>query len=1018
MRATWVRRIQRLATFGRLHKELVPFLWPDGEPHGEVTSLSKNYWTWTRKHDEGELWPRPVATSPGDYDRIVKLLEGCDILHRSGDDEYLAPALLADTQRDKMDARAFARPDGCVAKQLRVSHLPDGFFSRLLVRMARDYSHLDFAGTVAALYDRALKLQVFVTNDNVKQDGDQLNREVTTLHIFASTKQQVEQVENHVRQLHQFFTGLIFIAENGQPSHALEFEDKSGDVQEPIQVRVIQATKLGLYWRKLSRKPEQGIILEHPELKLYLDKKPWKQKHRADITDPEWESEHTDTEWESEHTDTEWESEHKDRAEITDTEWESFHISNLSVDHYIASDSVPNTFYAPLDTGFSSISTQIQTIIDKIDNKLSLEAGSKWHAKEFREKKWSETYANRLRVVLVCMEPQIATDTVALAQFRVAVAAGLVIIPLICPGYDIHDYSRWWPDEMPEMHKHALFVDLRGKDGWVAKVKNELLPQINKFLNEWRGKAPDPAAFEAAADRIMCVQCSEKLVANPHYFSRKECQLKLDTVVKARSEEREVIGDIEAMNIDCEHGHQMSLTEILSRNVILEAVPCPNCVQCGHVPPHCFNRQDCLLYFSEDLLNSSRAGAINCPCCASSIRVLDIVVPEVFLSYNWGVFDPSTNTFSTQSIVSAMRRPIEHGADVVTWFDVGGGMGAGQSVKKEMQQGVLKSTVVVIFLSDAYCKSGNCVREFLHATRHSKFLIVVLVPFGPDKSGWTGPGADNKDWWQHATECSDCKDPDTGKPFSWSTLAQFTPIDLRVKDGASEKEAQDFAVFEIVKRIMSRFHRGERIQHTAATYDYCRKLALFDSLAARADDEDGLRSEAKALFDMLDINKDGAIDKSELLKGFPQLEDQTADLIMAEADVDGNESISFEELFAAIQFVRLTGAQIGSEGTAVKGEFSTKTLAVPTLNQDMQERKQIQLAKEEQNECEEASGQITLASVYATSRDGVKEDDDAVGGFQHRMMMPLEDSNIDPTSNARYDRHVSTKTSSSCCTLC
>ena len=125
----------------------------------------------------------------------------------------------------------------------------------------------------------------------------------------------------------------------------------------------------------------------------------------------------------------------------------------------------------------------------------------------------------------------------------------------------------------------------------------------------------------------------------------------------------------------------------------------------------------------------------------------------------------------------------------------------------------------------------------------------------------------------------------------------------------------------------------------------------------------------------------------------------------------------------------------------MKGEFSTKTLAVPTLNQDMQERKQIQSAKEEQNECEEAtegplppldsvegqeeqneceeaSGQITLASVYATSRDGVKEDDDAVGGFQHRMMMPLEDSNIDPTSNARYDRHVSTKTSSSCCTLC
>ena len=61
-----------------------------------------------------------------------------------------------------------------------------------------------------------------------------------------------------------------------------------------------------------------------------------------------------------------------------------------------------------------------------------------------------------------------------------------MIIPLILPRYDIKDYSCWWPDEMKEMHKHALFVDLRNKDEWVAKVENEPLPQINKFLEEWR----------------------------------------------------------------------------------------------------------------------------------------------------------------------------------------------------------------------------------------------------------------------------------------------------------------------------------------------------------------------------------------------------------------------------------------------------------------------------------------------------------------------------------------------------
>ena len=39
-------------------------------------------------------------------------------------------------------------------------------------------------------------------------------------------------------------------------------------------------------------------------------------------------------------------------------------------------------------------------------------------------------------------------------------------------------------------------------------------------------------------------------------------------------------------------------------------------------------------------------------------------------------------------------------------------MGAGQSVNDEMQQGVLKSTVVVIFLSDAYC-SSKCKKHHL-----------------------------------------------------------------------------------------------------------------------------------------------------------------------------------------------------------------------------------------------------------------------------------------------------------------
>jgi len=222
-----------------------------------------------------------------------------------------------------------------------------------------------------------------------------------------------------------------------------------------------------------------------------------------------------------------------------------------------------------------------------------------------------------------------------------------------------------------------------------------------------------------------------------------------------------------------------------------------------------------------------------------------------------------------------------------------------------MEQGVLKCTVVLIFISDAYCASDNCIREFLHAKKHSKFLVVCLTPSGGQThtgdSGWTGPGPGNEHWWHHATKMSSCKDPDTGKLFSWSALGQFTPIDLRIEHDANEKEAkrvQEDAVLEIVKRIMSRFHRGEHIQHANEQYVHWSKVALLDSFTA--DNPEQIRREATSIFKKLDADKNGNISKQELLKGIPQLDDKTADLLIAEADADKDGSISFEEFLGMI----------------------------------------------------------------------------------------------------------------------
>lgn len=45
--------------------------------------------------------------------------------------------------------------------------------------------------------------------------------------------------------------------------------------------------------------------------------------------------------------------------------------------------------------------------------------------------------------------------------------------------YDISDYAQWWPESMPELQSHALFVDCRREPlALDATVSNELLPQV------------------------------------------------------------------------------------------------------------------------------------------------------------------------------------------------------------------------------------------------------------------------------------------------------------------------------------------------------------------------------------------------------------------------------------------------------------------------------------------------------------------------------------------------------------
>ena len=353
----------------------------------------------------------------------------------------------------------------------------------------------------------------------------------------------------------------------------------------------------------------------------------------------------------------------------------------------------------------------------------------------------------------------------------------------------------------------------------------------------------------------------------------------------------------------CGNGHELRVDNILSHSRIFQSYQCPQCLEHGQVPPYCFNRDECLLHLSESTMSSDRTGSMRCPYCDKAnrpplIRVFDIVVPEVFISYNWGVFDEDTNIYSTQRLVEPIRSRLEQNTDVVTWYDVGGGLKVGQSHMKEMEAGIRKATVVIIFLSDAYCNSENCIREYLHSVKYNKFIIPILISTEGQTtsgfpSGWTGPGSNDVEWWQHCKNISGCVNPDSDKRFSWVSLSQFTPIDLRGLDLNSSQMCA--AELQIAKRVQSRFHRGGYIQHEVSVkYELLNKKALFCSFKTSFDTVEGER-EATSWFEKIDTDGDGKIDRDELRRAFPQLSEDAASAFILEADENNDGKIDLKE---------------------------------------------------------------------------------------------------------------------------
>jgi hypothetical protein len=191
-------RARRLMTHGVVHPSLVPFLWPNTADWPDTNPVDVHGF-WAEAVTRGHLQRNSleVVRTGRDLMRVILLLEGLDIAafllkrgqsmasdrgdHSGGvakfdagggdvlgggslegdskDREFVIPSMLSTSHRFRIDSRVFGS-DCLFRVTMTYTSLPPGFFERLIVRLRRNASHMDFNRRSAAFYTMGTKLQV------------------------------------------------------------------------------------------------------------------------------------------------------------------------------------------------------------------------------------------------------------------------------------------------------------------------------------------------------------------------------------------------------------------------------------------------------------------------------------------------------------------------------------------------------------------------------------------------------------------------------------------------------------------------------------------------------------------------------------------------------------------------------------------------------------------------------------------------------------------------------------------
>ena len=188
-------RLNNFIKYGRLHKDLLPFLWPS-------RNQCKEFWEFLCKKNkrDREIWSRHAVLSSDDLACAVAVLVGFDQVADDGN-ELLVPGALMAARFPSIPALDVGECPYRV--QFHYSALPPGAFDSIVIRIAKDGSRCaQITSFLAVFYETAGDIcQIFWFRD----DG---NTDTEILVLRSSSKRFLDKAEQVVLRMEKQFSGL------------------------------------------------------------------------------------------------------------------------------------------------------------------------------------------------------------------------------------------------------------------------------------------------------------------------------------------------------------------------------------------------------------------------------------------------------------------------------------------------------------------------------------------------------------------------------------------------------------------------------------------------------------------------------------------------------------------------------------------------------------------------------------------------------------------------------------------